>query len=334
MSQDKNKQQIDNKAALTTYRDQDDYNQKKLEEYERMVEEIEMDQGIRFDDRKQLRFQFTPSAYKFYDENELATVLHAVITNNHFENCSDNFLTKIAKDRNNFLDEFRSKPDKVSFSDVIVFLFCNAIAGNLEDIIDDSYAFYSIDRVLPKKDDVLSRLYECLLYASEKAHNMVIDGAYLYQTIGHMEAPLNESSKVYKEFIKWKPVNLFNDAKEVDDLFNYSDEPIYLSRSELNQLYLFISPTTHNTEHQKNVRKKAYRTYLKNGFIDNEAQQLRHNHDRELILIGWMAAKGFNKGDKLSEYSHKTLWRELEAISPEHFHSPTGEELGLSLIHI
>jgi hypothetical protein len=40
---------------------------------------------------------------------------------------------------------------------------------------------------------------------------------------------------------------------------------------------------------------------------------------RDLVLRGWMAAKGFTTGDRIVDYTKKEVWRELEQFCPDIF---------------
>ena len=231
------------------------------------------------------------------------------------------FVIETLKNRELINTNFKSKLDKVTLLEFIEYLIS----------FESTRKSFLVIPVPKRHKDILPYALERLYSGCHELIGYIQKGVYLYQSPSHESPPISDTDKRYQQILTWKPFLVAKDettAPELSSIQAYTPcdfRSLYVSRSGLNQTRLFGSNSTNETDHELNVRKKAYRSYLEYGLPDfgditsENPDNPTIKEKRNLVLRGWMAANKYNIDDQIIGYTIKELWRELEQFCPDIF---------------
>jgi len=172
---------------------------------------------------------------------------------------------------------------------------------------------------------------------------MIAHGAYLYPD-AQAEKAHSDADDVYRSMFAWSNQTAYGDkksltlTKEIGTLCGQLPtdvNKIYFSKKELTYIYMFSLPEIYESPSnlddtlegemsgvEQHARIAAYRGFITQGSKPHSLsegqnlEKLNMQHRRELILIGWMAAKGYRPGDLISGYQRQQVWDELAEHCP------------------
>jgi hypothetical protein len=183
------------------------------------------------------------------------------------------FVIETLKNRELIITNYKSKLDKVTLLEFIEYLISFRSSANFLLYIShtESNYVYDYDK---RHVDILPIALERLCSGCYELIGYIQKGAYLYQSPSHESPPIAGTDKRYQQISTWKPFLVEKDettAPELSSIQAYTPcdfRSLYVSRSGLKQTRLFGSNSTNETDHELNVRKKAYRSYLEYGLPD------------------------------------------------------------------
>ena len=222
---------------------------------------------------KEIDYDLINKQFKEAEKKDFDEVLTERLSSCTPETELQTFVIETLKNRKLITTNFKSKLDKVTLLEVIEYLISFRTSAN--PFIYTSFTKYNdYYEYSHEFGDILPIAFESLYSECHELIKYIRRGAYLYQSPSHESPPIIDTDKRYQQILTWKPFLVDKDettAPELSSIQAYTPcdfRSLYVSRSGLNQMRLFSSSSTNETDHELNVRKKAYRSYLEYGLPD------------------------------------------------------------------
>ena len=227
----------------------------------------------------------------------------------------EEYILSLIQRKLDVLANYSVSPDKIKLIDYLEFEFCNS--SILESILDG----LRISRQNDKTPELILKLCSGpLLWTSDYIKIIIEQGVYLYKSAANNTTPLPDDHSAYQLIQDWsifeptKIESLSSAPNSINEYWPCDFSQFFISKSEIRSAGMFFSEFNYKSSYELELRKTVVRTYIKNGGFDFELMAndnlylASKQSERELVLLGWMAAKGLRKGDKIVGYSQKSLW--------------------------
>jgi hypothetical protein len=184
-------------------------------------------------------------------------------------------------------------------------------------------------------NSVLKSICECYAESCKEVSTSIAKGAFLYSSSSINSIPLPDTHPAYSAIWNWS-YSETEFPKTINEFWSCDFTKLYVSKYEIDNSDMFgpgppdlFSIGDEETDsYTLEVRRTAYRAHLTDTLARKSETEARTSQkDRELVLLGWMAAKGLKKGAKIEGgYSHKSLWNELVEYCPDQFPPTLGTD--------
>lgn len=223
--------------------------------------------------------------------------------------------------------------DKVSLLSQVAYETCRPFTNNLGRL--DYYLMLTTDRTGLKPAQLGTADKEQLetafmgsvghyyLQAMNSLWSYFDAGAYLYNK-KFERLPNTHTS--YSKLREWDPFSHQQPwvDRELLDLplkatFPIKFENFFVSKSEIASIYVFQGDGSIESDFERSFRVNAYRNLVDETADDSSQTKLLAREKRKLVLVGWLAAKGYSTGDNVASHTKIEVWKELEKHCPELF---------------
>jgi hypothetical protein len=248
------------------------------------------------------------------------------------QTATESFLIKLWRCKKEKAKEYSAKRDKVKISEMLENHFLGwlenyAIIIELEAEVTGA-SWEELVTIESFSKSVLNSVCKCYRQSCMDVYTSIANGAFLYNSSSINSIPLSDTHPAYSAVWNWSSSET-EFPQTINEYWPCDITKLYVSKYEIAHSDMF-SPGDEETdsEYELEVRRTAYRAHLTDTLARKSETEARTSQkDRELVLLGWMAAKGLKKGAKIEGgYSHKSLWNELVEYCPDQFPPTLGTD--------
>jgi hypothetical protein len=254
----------------------------------------------------------------------------------------ENYLSELIHNAHEIVAQYDTAIDRVS----VKLVFENAFVDHAVDLRHFREGVYKLYKKRMLTTTAIENEYSDFIYGQLWCaswgfiQNHVHRGAYVYDSLEDGGKPIDDDAQDYLSLLNWN-VPSFLDASNVSTLtieeyFPIDLSCVFFSKVELEHISKFQVPQSSSSNTERLLYVTAYRNFVD---ANKPVQSLEAKNtirrsiqrDRELVMIGWMAANQLHAGDIVSTGRNR-CWNELEGMCPGQFTSKDGRKLGIDAV--